>query len=178
MASSARQLDNYRRGYIQELAAYIDKIVAERGDMPIKVFYKRGWGENMPFSECLESSWDKDVERGYTQMGPHRAGLNLLWGEHPAGEHASRGQQKAAAIVLIVAQIQMFCDQGAEKGVLLADDIYSELDDQYLHWITGQLNELDVQILITKTSRSHPLLQKEKEVRMFHVKHGHVHIDQ
>lgn len=178
MVSSAGQLDDYRRCYIQELTTYIDKTIAERNDMPIRVAYKRGWGEDMSFSECLENNWDKDVERGYTQMGPHRAGLNLFWGKYPADEHASRGQQKIVAIVLVAAQIKMFCDQRAKKGILLADDIYTELDDKYLYWITKQLNDLDAQILITKTNGNHPLPPKEKEVRMFHVKHGRVYISQ
>ena len=96
---SAEQINQFRKDYIRSLEVYIRKIVSERSDMPIRLIYRRGWKEDLLFSDILKRDREKDRERGYTQAGPHRAELELLWEEKSAKEYASRGQQKTTAIV-------------------------------------------------------------------------------
>ena len=175
MIDSAQTIDKLRNDYIQKLKVYIDRVVAKENNKPVKIAYQRGWGEGKSFSDCVESNWDKDRQYGYTRYGPHRAGIKLMWEDQPAAEHASRGQQKLIAIVLIVAQVKMFCAQKGKNGVLLADDIFAELDKDYLDWAMQQLQELGTQTLITKTNSVCPLPAAEIGLKMFHVKHAKVY---
>ena len=175
MVNVANQMDEMRKNYIQGLAFHIKEIIAESDSIPLKVSYYRGWNHKSPLSECLESSWDRDCKRGYTHVGPHCAELNLLWEDLPAADRASRGQQKIITIILVLAQVKMFCDRKDKKGILLIDDIYAELDSEHLDWTLKQLRGLKAQFFITKTDSNCPKKIPWDNAGMFHVKHGSVH---
>jgi DNA replication and repair protein RecF len=68
-----------------------------------------------------------DVERGATQVGPHRDELALMLGPLPAKGYASHGESWSYAIALRLAAYQLLRADGAEP-VLVLDDVFAELD--------------------------------------------------
>jgi DNA replication and repair protein RecF len=80
------------------------------------------------FLGALESSWPRDVATGVTSTGPHRDDLRLLSGDVDLGVYGSRGQQRTAALALILAQAAFMRRALGEEPVLLLDDPLSELD--------------------------------------------------
>jgi DNA replication and repair protein RecF len=138
----------------------------------ITLSYRKGWpGDNL--EEALMASRQRDIDRGATHPGPHKADLYLSVEGAPARERLSRGEQKAMTAALIIAQASTICASG-EKPVLLLDDLFSEFDDEHLARVLAQAMNLGVQVWLTGT-RSSPAIEVFKGAySMFHVEHGKV----
>ena len=103
-----------------------------------KLSYRKGWaGDSL--AHAIELSKNRDIERGSTGPGPHKADLYITLNGTAARERLSRGEQKAMTAAMIMAQAQLICDSG-ERPILLLDDLSSELDGDHL---TKVLQELD-----------------------------------
>jgi DNA replication and repair protein RecF len=138
----------------------------------ISLTYRKGWaGENL--EEAISISFKRDVERGSTGPGPHKADLVLAINGVPAKERLSRGEQKAMTAALIMAQAEMICESG-EKPILMLDDLSSEFDEIHLARVLRAGISLDVQILITGTKIVPAIMTSESPYSVFHVKHGSV----
>ena len=138
----------------------------------IKLGYKKGWSGNS-LKDALQLSETRDIERGSTGPGPHKADLNLTLNGVPARERLSRGEQKAMTAALIMSQAQMICESG-EKPVLMLDDLSSEFDETHLAKVLCAGIELDTQILVTGTVLPPAIKALKTHFRVFHVKHGSV----
>jgi len=140
----------------------------------ISLNYRKGWSSDS-LEESLNHSFQRDMDRGATGPGPHKADLVLSLGGNPAKERLSRGEQKAMTAALILAQAQMICESG-NSPILLLDDLSSEFDEEHLLRVLRAAIKLGIQIWLTGTELS-PSLLKAREVidaglSMFHVEHG------
>ena len=115
----------------------------------ITLRYRKGWvGENL--AEAIQISNPRDIERGSTGPGPHKADLHLTINGFPAKERLSRGEQKAMTAALILAQAQLISESG-ERPVLMLDDLSSEFDEVHLGKVLAAGLDLGAQILLTGT---------------------------
>jgi len=138
----------------------------------ITLSYKKGWhGDSL--AEAIRISDSRDIERGSTGPGPHKADLYLTLNGTPAKERLSRGEQKALTAALIMAQAQMISESG-ETPILMLDDLSSELDETHLGKVLGAGVELGVQILLTGTALAPAIKAYEGRYTVFHVKQGSV----
>ncbi|MDX2428393.1 MAG: DNA replication/repair protein RecF [Xanthomonadales bacterium] len=138
----------------------------------ISLGYKKGWtGDSL--AEAILLSMSRDIERGSTGPGPHKADLNFTLNGVPARERLSRGEQKAMTAALIMSQAQMICNSG-EKPVLMLDDLSSEFDEKHLAKVLRAGIELDTQILMTGTVLPPAIRSLNRHFTVFHVKHGSV----
>ena len=136
----------------------------------ITLTYKKGWtGDSL--KEAIEMSESRDMERGLTGPGPHKADLLLSMGGVPAKDRLSRGEQKAMTAALVMAQAQMISEAG-EIPILMLDDLSSEFDETHLGKVLGAGIELGAQILLTGTELAPALMACENPYTVFHVKHG------
>jgi len=134
--------------------------------------YKKGWsGDSL--AEALEISDMRDMERGATGPGPHKADLLLAIDGVPAKERLSRGEQKAMTAALVMAQAQMISEYG-EMPVLMLDDLASELDETHLARVLDVGLDLGAQILLTGTDMVPAITNCNSPYTVFHVKHGSV----
>ncbi|MGD9264516.1 MAG: DNA replication/repair protein RecF [Lysobacterales bacterium] len=169
-----RKLDQARQAYVgileELLRASLPDINPALGDIDLS--YRKGWaGENL--EDALMASRQRDMDRGTTHPGPHKADLRLALEGAPARERLSRGEQKAMTAALIIAQASTICATG-EKPVLLLDDLFSEFDDEHLARVLASAMELGVQVWLTGT-RAGPAIEVFKGAySMFHVEHGRV----
>lgn len=69
-----------------------------------------------------------DRQRTFTHLGPHRDDLRLLRRGLDMRECASQGEQRAALLTLVLAEWEQ-AGAGAERPLLLLDDVMSELDE-------------------------------------------------
>jgi DNA replication and repair protein RecF len=76
----------------------------------------------------LKSRLAKDLEKGYTGIGPHRDDIFFLLNELPARGFASQGQQRSLVLALKMAEVAMVKEECGEYPILLLDDVLSELD--------------------------------------------------
>ena len=84
----------------------------------------------------LEDSYPTDLDRGFTQAGPHREDFSLDSATFAALDKnlafwGSRGQQRLATLALRLAQIDYLEATYHQSPILLLDDIFSELDPQH-----------------------------------------------
>lgn len=134
--------------------------------------YKKGWSVDR-LEEAIEMSDTRDLERGSTGPGPHKADLLLAIDGVPAKERLSRGEQKAMTAALIMAQAQMISEYG-EMPVLMLDDLASELDEMHLARVLSVGLDLGAQILLTGTSLVAAIHSCNRPYTVFHVKQGSV----
>jgi DNA replication and repair protein RecF len=138
----------------------------------IAINYASGWKKGLSFYEVLEASRNHDIERGYTQQGPHRADFRVCIDNMPVREILSRGEKKLLQVLLTVAQLVHFRDKTGSDPVILMDDIFAELDSHNIELLFSLMRQLGLQLFITATD----LINVDKYVRetekVFHVKHG------
>lgn len=75
-----------------------------------------------------EKTLDKDMQLGYTTVGPHRDDLKITVNGIDVRHFGSQGQQRTAALSLKLGEVDVFKDRIGEYPVLLLDDVLSELD--------------------------------------------------
>lgn len=80
------------------------------------------------FLEELAERREKDIELGYTSIGPHRDDLKLSINGKDVKTYASQGQMRTTALSLKIAETEIFKARYGENPVLILDDALSELD--------------------------------------------------
>ena len=78
--------------------------------------------------KSLEFNLDKDMELGYTSIGPHRDDIKFEIDGRDARIFASQGQQRSIVLALKIAELETFKNELGENPVLILDDVFSELD--------------------------------------------------
>ena len=83
------------------------------------------------FQQKLDESYTKDLQRGMTQIGPHRDDLFILLQGKSLSSFGSEGQCRLASLVLkMTAAEQLIENDSTENVVLLIDDVLGELDEK------------------------------------------------
>src|SRR5205085_1835563 len=102
LARHGEELMEHRRAAVGRIAPAFAARAAELGlPDPAEVRYvPRSAGDLR--AELLERR-SSDIERGFTQHGPHRDDLALLHGSRPLRSLGSQGQQRAALLALLFA---------------------------------------------------------------------------
>jgi DNA replication and repair protein RecF len=163
-----------RSRYVERLSS----VVAGAGDrllgLPVEIGLLRGWPAGRALSDCLEQSFERDVERGMTHVGPHRADLTVRVAGELARDRISRGQQKLTAAALLLGQLRCDAELGSRVAVLLVDDPAAELDSCSLGRLLDEVLELPAQLVLTALDPGHAVLARLPAGPRFHVEHGSV----
>jgi DNA replication and repair protein RecF len=120
----------------------------------------------------LELSYDKDLARGFTGVGPHGDDLRVGVARTLAKHHASQGQHRAIVLALKVAELRVLAERTGRVPILLLDDVSSELDRSRNQRFFKLLSRLGSQVFLTTTQREFILLEEER--RDFQVVAGEV----
>lgn len=170
LAEQGSRLAARREAYVEDIATRLEPLlesVSLRHE-DIRLTYQCGWkGES--YLDALQMNREKDLEKGITATGPHRADLVLSCGKRPARAVLSRGEQKALASALVLTQAEKLVSAGA-KPVMLFDDLVSEFDQAHFTRVLQAALSMQAQIWITGTE-SPPIAVEHK---MFHVEQGRV----
>lgn len=75
-----------------------------------------------------DESLSKDIQLGYTTVGPHRDDIKIVSNDIDLRVFGSQGQQRTGALSLKLAELEVFKDSVGEYPVVLLDDVLSELD--------------------------------------------------
>ena len=78
--------------------------------------------------KALEFNLERDIELGYTTIGPHRDDVKFSLNGMDARSFASQGQQRSIVLSLKIAEAEIFTKELGEPPVLVLDDVFSELD--------------------------------------------------
>jgi DNA replication and repair protein RecF len=96
-----------------------------------------------------------DVERGYTQHGPHLDELEIALDGRAIRRYGSQGEQRAALLSLLFAERRALLEARRNPPLLLLDDVMSELDPDRRELLAARLVEGPGQTLITATEAAH-----------------------
>jgi DNA replication and repair protein RecF len=162
-----------RRNFTEQLVPIWSPMVQDLAGLPVELHYARGWNAELSLADALKASRDRDVHRGLTHVGPHRADLVLrIRGGGLARDTLSRGQQKLVAVALTLAQLKLIHGLTEAVPTLLLDDPAAELDADRLRQFVGMIAELRCQLVVTALHGNTELFGSPNKV--FHVEHGGV----
>lgn len=92
--------------------------------------------------EALKARRREELERGQTLVGPHRDDLVFLLAGRPAHRFASRGEAKALALALRLAEHRLLTEHHGEAPLLLVDEWSEELDEARRQAVLAYAREL------------------------------------
>ena len=132
--------------------------------------YKAGWPANQDFAQALRDTRQRELDAGYTLVGPHRADFVVGCDGRQVRHQLSRGQQKMLIIALAAAQMAGVAEATGETPIMLLDDLGSELGSNYQRVVLDMAKSTGGQWLMTQLDAP----KVEQDVQMFHVEHGQV----
>lgn len=95
----------------------------------------------------LKNSIADDLRLGYTHTGVNRDDIILKINDLSVRDYGSQGQQKSTALVMRLAQAQIYNTQKNEAPVILLDDVMGELDENRQKFVCNIIG--DMQVFIT-----------------------------
>ena len=138
-----------RADYVALLAPKAETIGRNLLGLELSLDYRPGWPREAQLRDALEQSWPHDQERGATQVGPQRAEMSIRLDGAGVKDRVSRGQQKLLAAALLIAQLNLFPEDGRVHPTLLLDDPAAELDNERLARLIGEMSVHAVQLIVT-----------------------------
>ena len=172
LAAAGTQVTEARERYVGELRQALAGLGEELLGQPLEVNYRPGWRADTSLQAALQKSRARDEQTRATQVGPHRAELEIKLGIRGVREEISRGQQKLAAAALVLAQVRVLAGSRGHGGALLVDDPAAELDTMALRALLTVLETLPAQKIITGLTETS--LQGAQPSTRFHVEQGRV----
>ena len=162
-------VDHDREAYVLLIAERFAQVSGALLGPASALRYQRGWSKGQTLEEAIRASEGRDRLLKSTQVGPHRADLEISLTAAPARHAASRGQQKMLALSLGLAQAQIIAGATTRQLLLLLDDPVAEVDSEGAARLASEVARVPAQRFITGLKRdSYPC-----EVnRVFHVKQG------
>jgi DNA replication and repair protein RecF len=170
LLEAAAAVDASRRAYATRLAPHVTEFGRRLLDHDLSIDYRPGWPKGQDLARALEDAERRDGPIVTTELGPHRADLDLRFGGRPLQNDASRGQQKLAAAALVLAQLAVAGGHEPGRQVLLVDDPAAELDARSLAKLLELLADIPAQRVVTALSEEP--LPRSPGARVFHVEQG------
>lgn len=172
LAQCAQQIDQQRQAYLEllrpRLLASVTGLLPELGAMELR--YRRGWSDDRDLAYHLREQRGRDLARGHTTAGVHRADWSMVFEHAPLREHLSRGQEKLTALACMLAQAGLYAEHHGEWPIVCLDDLASELDQAHQAAVVAQLQAANAQVLLTGTDLPDAL--HGLPARVFHVEQG------
>jgi DNA replication and repair protein RecF len=107
------------------------------------------------FAAELRGRVEGDLERGFTEHGPHRDDLAITREGRALRTYGSQGQQRLGLLALLLAERRAIARQRPSVPLMLLDDVMSELDRDRRTALVELLAEDGGQALITTTDLDH-----------------------
>ncbi len=134
LAAAGAKIVYLRNDFIKTLSPLATESHAAISDgeeeLSVECDYKYEGGEEdicEQLKNALKERMEKDIELGYTTVGPHRDDLKIKVNGTDVRVFGSQGQQRTAALSLKIAETEIFRQKFGEYPVLILDDALSEL---------------------------------------------------
>lgn len=135
LAQIASLIIKTRKSFIEKLKVPAKEalkfISSSKDDLEIEYVGAKGTSAEEIKAELLKSlkfNLERDIELGYTSVGPHRDDIYFGLNGKDARNFASQGQQRSIVLALKFAELEIFEKELGEEPVLVLDDVFSELD--------------------------------------------------
>lgn len=135
LAQVASLIIKTRKSFIEKLKApakdALKFISSSKDELEIEYVGVNGTTAEEIKAEILKSlkfNLERDIELGYTSVGPHRDDIYFGLNGKDARNFASQGQQRSIVLALKFAELEIFEKELNEEPILVLDDVFSELD--------------------------------------------------
>lgn len=120
---------------------------------------------------------NKEIEKGYSLLGPHRDNYEFLINKQKVNAYYSRSEFRKSILALKFSEGFLIQKTTGKKPIFLLDDITSELDEENKHYLFAFLKNYlkkEGQVFITTTSKKQ--LNKEflKDSLIFKIEKGKI----
>src|SRR5690606_39611453 len=142
LAEVGEPMTRLREAYLAQLQVSLGAISVELAPAlgTTETTFHPGWRrDELSLADALLLARDRDLQAGFTSVGPHRADWRVRHGALPNGEALSRGQAKLTALTCVLAQAEHYVDRRGEWPVVLLDDLASELDRAHQQRVLARL---------------------------------------
>lgn len=150
LAEDGEALDGMRRRLVAALQETLTRLAPQMLDTgELSLDYQPGWPREQGLLEALANNLQRDRRYGKTGQGPQRADLRLKWQGKDVQEFVSRGQQKVLVAVLMLAMAGLLEEKTGQRGLILVDDLASELDQTHRARFLQTLQQTGSQVFIS-----------------------------
>lgn len=175
LAQHGLVLLNGRRALVERLsstvAASFGHMMKEHAALRLQ-YRSRAEPSLASLRQLFSESRRKDQQLGYTTEGPHTDDLGMWIGALDARRQASQGQQRAMALALKIAEVEILSEKLGRVPVLLLDDVSSELDRFSNRHLFEVLARMGGQVFLTTAQRD--LIEVDEERQDFLVDQGSI----
>ena len=175
LAAAGEPMTQLRATYLRQLQAPLGTISADLAPTlgEATVQFQPGWRrEELSLADALLLARERDLQAGFTSVGPHRADWRVRHAALPGGETLSRGQAKLTALTCVLAQAEHYVALRGEWPVVLLDDLASELDRNHQQRVLARLAAGSAQVLVTGTELPAEAALRDHAHALFHVEQG------
>lgn len=121
---------------------------------------------------ALNDRLGRDLDRGFTSIGPHADDVEIRIGERAARTFGSQGQQRAVVLAFKIAELENLRERIGRPPLLLLDDVSSELDPARNRFLMDYLRAATLQCVLTTTDERLVATAAGRETAFFFVKEG------
>lgn len=182
MINYGAELMMQRRRFISKLGEIFSEIYsnitggkekAEIKYMPnIRFSDENNYNIEKLIESTLYDSRENDMRRMITTRGPHKDDMIFLIDGTDVRNYGSQGQQRTCALSLKLAELELIKEETGENGILLLDDVMSELDEDRRNYLIGSLS--GSQVFVTGTEADDNIINDFPDTRIFKVSSGDV----
>ncbi len=126
--------------------------------------------------EALATRSRRDIERGFTSVGPHVDDVSVTLGGRSARAYASQGQQRALVLGWKIAEIENLEAAMGFLPLLLLDDVSSELDPERNAYLMNYLSASGAQVFLSTTDAGLVRHAAAQDTLWLHVHAGEVSV--
>lgn len=160
LAQYAERVSEWRLETLVALRNVFEEVLAELApNIRVSLDYDRGWQEEN-LIEGLAKDRGVELKYGVTRLGPHRSDIRVRGLDFDTGKDAgaaarvlSRGQGKAVACAMKLAQVR-FLNVRSIQSIVLLDDVASEFDEENGRRFFGALRRTGTQTIATTTQEN------------------------
>jgi len=163
LAQAGARVVMRRRAFVRDMAPQAQEFFrALHADLPVALVYDadetvtRAGTEGEVAAALLAGLGSRramDLRRRHTTFGPQTDDLGIHLGGQLAREHASQGQLRSLMLSLKLAELVLVGRARGETGVLLLDDVPSELDLERRRFLFETLTLLGCQCVLSVADR-------------------------
>jgi DNA replication and repair protein RecF len=151
-----------REEYLEFLSqnSHLSKYIDSTNSNNLPSFYYQ-YDPSVITQKRLESHQQAEIASKTTLIGPHRDKFHIFqYKENPENKkdislYASRGEQRIAIITTKLTELEYFSQKTGENPLLLLDDIFSELDENYQNLIINVIGRQQTIITTTDINNIH-----------------------
>ena len=157
LASVACLIIKTRKAFLEKLGPVADKFLKTISDDKdsLKISYVGAKGTEKDeikkqILKELDENLSRDMELGYTSVGPHRDDVKFELNGLDTKVFASQGQTRSIVLALKLAEMEILKEELNDYPIMIFDDVFSELDSKRQQKIYEALE--GVQAIFTGTT--------------------------